>query len=68
MKYCKDCIWWVNYKDRVYARISHSCSNMARNIIELRHCEFIPHPSVQIWQDIYTDEGYVCGEFKGKVK
>lgn len=65
---CKDCEWWQDYTDRVYAQISHARGDMARNTIELRCCKFVPHPSRWDFRYSYTDCDYVCGEFKPKEK
>ena len=62
---CRNCTWWQDYTNRVYACISKGHSSMARNMIQLRACKFIPHPSSSlVVEEIYTDETYCCGEFR----
>ena len=53
---CKDCVWWMDWSDRVCACISTGHSKHARNLVELRRCKFIPHPSIVDSNPIYTDE------------
>ena len=54
---CKNCIYWTNYQDRVFASIEGS---ITRGIIELRPCEFRPFPNVEDVSYRYTDENNTC--------
>jgi hypothetical protein len=65
-KSCKNCKFWQNYKNRVYARLKISFNTARQNgLYELRPCEWHPHPSVATAQDdIYTDEDFCCQEWR----
>ena len=60
---CERCAYWQDYSDRVEAVISRARSGKVRNRIELRRCQFTPHPSQLEYNYIYTDKDYLCGEF-----
>ena len=61
---CKDCIYWKNYEDRVFAAISGIQGSIARGIIELRPCEFRPSPNIGDVSYRYTDGEYSCSDGK----
>jgi len=59
---CKDCIYWRDFENRVYARISGFIGPIHRGIVELRPCKFIPSPNVQATSYVYTDEYFECSD------
>lgn len=61
---CDSCIYWTEYKNRVFARVTGKGSDFARNIIELRPCSFeLPPRANQDGNVIYTDQDHTCSEF-----
>lgn len=58
---CKNCKFWTDYSDRVFARVAGTTTNMARNLLELRRCAYEPPPSVAVQSaSVYTDGEYSC--------
>lgn len=63
---CKECKWWQDYTDRVYARVSKTKGNIGRSLIELRRCGFTPAPTISDASSVYTDEDFYCSDFNKK--
>lgn len=60
---CKDCKYWRNYQDRIYANISGGLAgSLTRGTFELRPCEFRPSPNVTDVACRYTDKDYTCND------
>ena len=62
---CKNCIYWTDFKNRVFARISDFSGNMSRGRIELRPCKHIPSPNISDVFYTYTDENFGCSDGEG---
>lgn len=60
---CKTCVWWQDYKIRVYACISNGHSDIVRDRIELRLCKYNLPPQIDSNPRIYTDENYCCSAY-----
>ena len=63
---CGLCVWWQDYSDRVYARISGAYDPIHPGKIELRRCRYIPNPRADSAGSVYTDEKFVCGAYEQK--
>ena len=62
---CKDCVFWQDFSDRVYAKISDTRNiNLVRGIVELRKCRNVPPPTVDMnFNIVYTDSEHGCSAF-----
>lgn len=60
---CETCRWWQDYKIRVWATISATRGDRARNTMELRMCKYSPAPTVRDVQEAYTDSEYSCSNW-----
>ena len=61
---CGKCIYWQDYSDRVYARISQAKGELS-GAFELRRCRYSPPPTAKTdWQYIYTDVCFTCSAYK----
>ena len=62
---CETCLFWKDYEQRVWARIGKTRGDITRDLLELRACRWIPHPSVDMVRDeVYTDKEFSCNEYK----
>lgn len=59
---CKECEYWKDYNDRVYACISNVKSGLCRDDVELRACKFRPSPNIERCRTMYTDKDYECSD------
>lgn len=62
---CGNCECWQDYEQRVYARIAKVRGDIGLQLIELRLCQFEPHPGADVVRsEVYTDNKYCCDEFR----
>ncbi len=64
---CEICKFWQNFEERVYAMVNEETGHY-RGKVELRRCQWNPHPSTAHEGSIYVPAGYSCDEFREKVK
>ena len=60
---CKNCVWWQDYRDRVYARVSGTYGKLHPGRIELRRCKCVLNPKCDTVGSVYTDEEFVCSSW-----
>jgi len=64
---CKNCKFWAYYENRVWAKLSNPCDakTRLRGIVELRQCQWEPHPSIDAsFVGVYVDEEFCCKEWE----
>lgn len=62
---CAKCLYWEDYKDRVWAVISGKDGERNDGSIELRACKYSPSPTIGMQRHtIYTDRDFVCSEWR----
>jgi hypothetical protein len=64
---CETCIFWQDFEQRVWARISNTRGDKTRGLIELRLCTWKAHPSISLVEhEVYTDKEFSCNEYRRK--
>ena len=61
-KCCRNCRYWRDYTQRVFALIEGKTKNTSRGD-ELRRCKFRPAPGADNDRQYYTSEDWFCNEY-----